>query len=843
MNKKFIYIILSLALLLPTFTSPVNANEYVREIDGVFNDIEIRVKGEKIQGHKEAFFYEDELWVPIKDLAKGLDLVYKLDENKRNFSLNSSGKLKTQGSNSDKIKLFQRGYEIEAKEKIKRDLEGIFTDPESTKVPKVKNINVDIGNWTMFLDGKKTNLDIAPIFYNDDVYVDIYSIAPHLYITPSYRKDKSILNIDPNGILLKDKVHSDPVNLLSFRQGRNHLLDIQIAQLEQRKELQEGLKKIPYAKLNNIGDVEKYLNKHFSKVGELPVTIKASEPVGNWIYLEISLSQSNSYKWRNLKRKEVEDWIWDMNTALVTLYNEDGLLHGVVRNPYYSRYSNSTLKNYISFDTRDKDLFFDFSKSYLEKDYKFNSSHLLDNLNKSLNKYNKVNFKYSIDILGDDIDLTVYPDSNIIKNWSIYTKMGYLKKLNWDIRRVYPDLAVNGSIVFPKDDIQPIKFRFDNNKIRSADLLRETEDLLNLQYSSFSDKNNVYELSFNIYEKGLDDLELVVEGDFSINDDKWINNEDYLLDRVNSRVHNGISTIISLWDMNVSTKLVDRHGEIITEVDTYQKNIGIVYANPVQGEIKEGTEVYLHTDTSGADIYYTLDGTTPTRQSNLYTGPITVSRDLTINAFGYKDGMGSGPITSLEYTVVDDDSWSYGLNNLKLDKGELSPSFSRDILDYEMNIDGSINNIILTPYADNGEITINGDKISSGSSKTMLLKEGRNIINISVKEKGKKEKTYTINLYRGSSGGVDVKIIGQKFSTQIVGVFKGQLASSYTDNFNGYRVELLSKTNVKYKETRVDFGGNFEITEFPIDPISKIIGYKYRVYDGTGNLILEDNLQ
>lgn len=653
MNKKFLAFLLISAMVLPLFTTVAYGEDYIKEIDAGFNSIQIHIGNNRISNHKEPFMYDDSLWVPLKDLAQGLNLKYKMNKGKKSIGLDSNGKLKIDGPNAKKIKSFQAGYEIEAKERIIRDLEGIYGSPKD-KTPEMRNIKVIFGGWKLYLDGRR--LDVDSLYYNDDLYVDILDIAPYLYITPSYKADKGILNIDANGVLARDSFYKNIDQLLSFREGRNYLLNIQMEQLEKRMALRESLRGLPYAKLKDIKDVEKYLNKHFDRIGSLEVDIHAHEALGKWIYLDISFPRSRAYRWYGLQRKEVEDWIWDMYTALLKLYDEDVLLYGAIRNPYYHRYSNSKYKNYTTFDTREKDLYFDFSRSQLKKDYKFNPIHLTDTLNTTLKKYNKVNFNYEISQSGDDIDLKAYPDSNWVKDWSLYTKMGYLKRLNWEIRRVYPDLAVNGILIFPKEDIEPIRFHFDNNRIRSQDMLRETEVHLNNLYGSFSYGRYSYGLDFNIYEKSVDDLSLIVEGDFSIQEDEWTNAGEGAVDRLNTRVQNAISTLMSLWDMNISTEVVDKNGITITELDIYQKNVGVVYANPSSGEIKEGTLVYLYTDTPGADIYYTLDGSTPTRQSYRYTEPIIVSRDLTINAFGYKEGMGAGPITTLEYTVVSDDS-------------------------------------------------------------------------------------------------------------------------------------------------------------------------------------------
>lgn len=837
--KKVILFILIFSIVLSNFSLVAYGNNYVKEIDVGFNGMEIYVEDKKIPHHNEPFIYEDSIYISTKDLAKGLDLDYKINRSKKSIGLNSNGKLKVDGPNSKKIKSFQLGYEIEARERIIRDLEGIYYETNMKK-PEIRNIKFGFGDWKLYLDNKK--IDVDCLYYNDDLYVDILDISPYLYIVPSYKKDSNRLSIDANGILVENSHWVGIDNLLAFREGRNYLLNIQMEQLEKRIALEEDLRGIPYGKLNNIKDLEKYLNKHFGKIGDLPVSIKPSKTVANWIYLDISFSRANNYKWYKFNRKEIEDWVWDMYTAILKLYNDEALLHGAIRNPYYDYYSSSKYRNYVVIDTVDKDLHFDFSRSQLKKDYRFDSKYLVEILDKNLNKYNKVNYKYKISQSGEDIEIVIYPDSNSMRDWSLYTKMGYLKRLNWEIRRVYPDLNVNGSIVFPKDNMESIKFQIVDNRIRSFDLLRETEDYINLHYGNFTYGRDSFGIEYNLYEKGLDDLSLIVEGDFSINEDKWINGGDTVVQRLNTRVQNAISTIISLWDMNISTEVFDKNGMVITELDVYRKDVGIVYAYPEAGEVKEGTLVYLSTDTPGAEIYYTLDGSTPTTQSIKYSGPIVVSRDLTINAFGYKEGMGAGPVSSFKYTVIPDDGWSYGLKDLKISRGELKPYFSRDVLNYEINIDGAINNISLTPYADNSIIKINGESVSSGQEKYILLKEGLNTINISVQEENKREKIYTINVYRGSSSGRDIRIVDLQTSGTLVGAFKGRLSSNYVRDFSGYRVELWTRAGVHVETVVLGAYGNFSITGFPVDVISKRIGYKYRVYDGGGNLVLEEDL-
>ncbi|KAA9007667.1 hypothetical protein F4V43_04070 [Paenibacillus spiritus] len=76
-----------------------------------------------------------------------------------------------------------------------------------------------------------------------------------------------------------------------------------------------------------------------------------------------------------------------------------------------------------------------------------------------------------------------------------------------------------------------------------------------------------------------------------------------------------------------------------------------VSALPGSGQVTAGTTVALSTATEGATIYYTLDGSVPTTSSPAYTGPITVSENVTIKAYAVKDGMIASEVKEWTYTV------------------------------------------------------------------------------------------------------------------------------------------------------------------------------------------------
>jgi len=73
---------------------------------------------------------------------------------------------------------------------------------------------------------------------------------------------------------------------------------------------------------------------------------------------------------------------------------------------------------------------------------------------------------------------------------------------------------------------------------------------------------------------------------------------------------------------------------------------------PVAGDYTAEVLVTIATTTPGAAIYYTLDNSTPTNASTLYSAPFTLAETKTVKAIAMKDGFVASAMTTAEYTIT-----------------------------------------------------------------------------------------------------------------------------------------------------------------------------------------------
>ena len=74
--------------------------------------------------------------------------------------------------------------------------------------------------------------------------------------------------------------------------------------------------------------------------------------------------------------------------------------------------------------------------------------------------------------------------------------------------------------------------------------------------------------------------------------------------------------------------------------------------DPPAGTYADGQSVTISCVTTGAVIYYTTDGSTPTSSSMLYSVPIVVSSNLTLNAIAVTNGMADSDVANCQSISV-----------------------------------------------------------------------------------------------------------------------------------------------------------------------------------------------
>ena len=74
--------------------------------------------------------------------------------------------------------------------------------------------------------------------------------------------------------------------------------------------------------------------------------------------------------------------------------------------------------------------------------------------------------------------------------------------------------------------------------------------------------------------------------------------------------------------------------------------------DPVEGTYASAKDVTISTTTTGATIYYTTDGSTPTTSSSTYSSAITVSSNKTIKAMAVKANYTDSDVATATYTFV-----------------------------------------------------------------------------------------------------------------------------------------------------------------------------------------------
>jgi uncharacterized protein (DUF1800 family) len=95
-----------------------------------------------------------------------------------------------------------------------------------------------------------------------------------------------------------------------------------------------------------------------------------------------------------------------------------------------------------------------------------------------------------------------------------------------------------------------------------------------------------------------------------------------------------------------------RHGPLEVTAAAAKPGAAAPVFSPPPGTQAPPLAVTLTTATAGATIYYTTDGSSPSRKTSpVYKNPIQLTATTTLKAFAYKKGLKASPVTSGVYTL------------------------------------------------------------------------------------------------------------------------------------------------------------------------------------------------
>ena len=115
----------------------------------------------------------------------------------------------------------------------------------------------------------------------------------------------------------------------------------------------------------------------------------------------------------------------------------------------------------------------------------------------------------------------------------------------------------------------------------------------------------------------------------------------------NSPVSYAKYSVVNKIETKIETKIEEKEVEKIVYTDK-------VYASPITFTAKDeeyGVSLSLSTQTQGAKICYTTDGSTPTAGSTIYTQALKIEANTTVKAIAVKEGIEDSPVSVATVTI------------------------------------------------------------------------------------------------------------------------------------------------------------------------------------------------
>ena len=297
-------------------------------------------------------------------------------------------------------------------------------------------------------------------------------------------------------------------------------------------------------------------------------------------------------------------------------------------------------------------------------------------------------------------------------------------------------------------------------------------------------------------------------------------------------VANGVVTAKAVGTATITVKTADGNKTATCAVTvTAQPSVETVSApsaSIASGSVAKGTAITLSTATSGATIYYTTNGTTPTASSTKYIGAITINANMTIKAIAVKSGMTNSSVATFTYTVLDENSPTITVGNARGKAGAtvdviLSLANNPGIVSMLLNVGYDSNALTLTSVTDAGVLgsqshsnnLLNNPYVlywnNGSATENYVVNDKIVTLSFTIKE-GAEEKDYPITVtYDMSTDAIfnvdfepiDFAVVNGKVT--VINVICGDVKVTAMDN------AFLSRYFAKwtgYDETKVDLAAS-----------------------------------
>ncbi len=186
-----------------------------------------------------------------------------------------------------------------------------------------------------------------------------------------------------------------------------------------------------------------------------------------------------------------------------------------------------------------------------------------------------------------------------------------------------------------------------NNKIIPTEdtQIVTLETASNGWYLKVGDNSYLYAVSGNNYLKtGSDNTSDDYVAKISIGEISYVATIEFQTETKRYLKRNNSSNIFSCYTSGQQDVYLYKKATNVSRVETPT-------FDPEAGTYNETQNVTIACATDGATIYYTLDGSEPTSNSNVYSQAIPVSSTTTINAIAMKDGMNPSNMATATYTI------------------------------------------------------------------------------------------------------------------------------------------------------------------------------------------------